>query len=407
MAIRLTYVILLTLMLFVLYRAGKSLQVRYKIWSSAGIAAILAYTLNEGLRFGRGIDCVYGMLGYEDIILGYKSKVYIGYYYLEYFLGSKLGLPYQYLILTLSFMFILGTLFLMKNYKEVLPFALPLFLLVSCSTVENLMKWWLAFSFVMIGLYYQMISGKKNIHPKFLLWSAISLLFHPATFPIPIIIYFLYRKDKPLMKPLWAIALFFFISFFFQASFMQQFAGFVNTLSTLNERFAGYADNTEYWLMKAPGGVLRGALPGIAETTCLCLIVYIGYKAVLSAEKKYIFAYNLFIIGFLFFPIGRQIELILRFDQVFMFFRAIILAYIIKVVYQEKRMYLEPTFAIGAFLVFLWWGTSFFRAPFTKDPQQLLYVWNSEGISHETIMQIYMDNKYDKADKYGTEVQTK
>lgn len=407
MTIRLIYVFLLSLMLFVLYRAGKSLQVRHKIWSSAGIAAIITYTLNEGLRFGRGIDCVYGMVGYNDITLGYESKVYIGYYYLEYFLGSKLELSYQYLILILSFMFILGTLFLMKNYKEVLPIALPLFVLVSCSTVENLMKWWLAFSFVMIGLYYQISSGKKQPHPKFLFWSAISLLFHPATLPIPIIFYLLYRKDKPLMKPLWAIAFFFIVSFFFQSSFMQQFVDLVNSLSTLSERFSGYGDNAEYWLMKAPGGVLSGALPGIADTMCLCLMVYMGYKAVINAGKNYVFAYNLFLVGFLFFPIGRQIELVLRFVHPFMFFRAIVLAFIIKMIYQEKRVRLQPIFTIGALFVFLWWGASYFRTPFNKTPNKLLYVWDSKGITQETMIQVYLDDQYEKAKKLGTEIQSK
>ena len=41
-------------MLFVLYQCGKSLRKDYRIFSAAGVVSMLVYTLNEGLRFGRG-----------------------------------------------------------------------------------------------------------------------------------------------------------------------------------------------------------------------------------------------------------------------------------------------------------------------------------------------------------------
>ena len=55
------YDLLFLLMLCILFFCGKEISKTGKIFSKGGIIAIVAFTLNEGLRYGRGIDYnVYG-----------------------------------------------------------------------------------------------------------------------------------------------------------------------------------------------------------------------------------------------------------------------------------------------------------------------------------------------------------
>ena len=185
------YDILLVLMLALLYWAGNNLQKsNTKILSMAGIVAIIAYTLNEGLRFGRGIDYNLYWQAYMDFARGWDAHQNIGFIFIQKcFLFFNL--PYQALVMFMSFMFILGTLFIMKHYRTVIVYALPLWTLFSKSAVENMVRWYLAFSFVMIGLSFLM-SNEKQSKLKYLLFCFIGCTIHYAMFPIPITFYLLY-----------------------------------------------------------------------------------------------------------------------------------------------------------------------------------------------------------------------
>ena len=145
------YDFLLLIMLFVLYRAGKSIAKTGKIWSLAGFSAILVYTLNEGLRFGRGIDYnLYGMV-YERLEATGQSDWDISFQFVARVL-IDLNIPWQGYVILMSFVFILAMLIMLKVYQEIIPYALPLFALFSAGTVENMVRWYFGFSFIMIGL---------------------------------------------------------------------------------------------------------------------------------------------------------------------------------------------------------------------------------------------------------------
>ena len=339
MTVKFTYITLLLLMLFVLFRSGIKLQKEYKIWSGAGIAAILTYTLNEGLRFGRGIDYNNGGIGYERFsTYAGDYNNYIGYEYLVKIL-VKYGVPWQGCVILMSFMFIVGLLFLMRNLREVVPYALPLFVLVSSGTVENLVKWYLAFSFFMIGLSYQIVQlDKLNI--KYVFFSCVASLFHLAFIPVPFIFYLLTKFNKPILSPFWAILLFFAIGFLFQTSFMLNFVDLINTAALMSDRFEGYAENAEMWFTQGFQGRETSAFPGVLELLFLMTVTPIGFKCVKHMGPKYIYIYNLFLIGFFLKPITNKVPLLARYDHVFFFFRAVVFACILQFIYKEKKVIL-------------------------------------------------------------------
>lgn len=387
-----TYTFLLLFMLFILYKAGQGLQKNgCKIRSKYGLYALLIYTLNEGLRFGRGIDYNYYWRSYEDLVAGKYVETNIGMLLFEKFLIS-LDFSWEMCVLVLSFMFILGTLYLMKCYKEILPLALPIFVFFSNTAVENMIRWYLGFSFILIGLSFQ-LREEQSLNRKFLFFSIIACFFHYAIIPIPLIFYFMRFFRKPILHPLVTIILFYAIAFGFKTTVMLQFADVVNTLSMMSDKFQHYSNNTYFWLTGGFDGVETTPFPALTEQLFLLVIVLLGYKTVKDQRKDYVYSYNLFVIGFLLYPVARQIELLERFDQPFLFFRGILLAIIIHSVYLNARVRIVPVLKIVVFLIVLNLGRSMFLHPFTQSPQRYLYVWDKKRQTPESMLDMWNETR--------------
>ena len=394
MTILLIYISLLTIMLVVLWRAGILLQKNYKILSVAGISAIVVYTLNEGLRFGRGID--YNV--YWDIFEQISSGWHIDKDFL-FMLFTKalvnIGIPYQGQVLIMSFMFIVGTLFLLKSYKEIASYALPLFVLFSLYHVENMVRWYLGYSFVLIGLYYLLNEKDNGGLYKYLIFSVIAFLIHYALLPIPILFYLLSLRKTPLFRPITTLILFFGIYFLFETKYMLKLTNAVEYFSSFFSLSEGYSANAEYWLTGGFAGIELSGEISKAELVVLSLFVIFGYKCIKAKpDKKYIFAYNVFIIGLLMYPISLKIELMTRFTQVFFFFRAIILSVIIVYILQ-KKVHIQK-FIIILFAAFLIKdvGSKYFLRPFKSNPQKYLYVWNKRNQNQYSMLNLWLDEDY-------------
>jgi len=385
----LQYIVLFLTMLLILYFSGRKLRYKYKILSPAGIITILVYTLNEGLRYGRGMDYNVYAMNYEDLAVGKESRWDMSFLYIAKLLIS-FDISWQGYVFLMSFIFIFASLCLLRNYQELCPFALPLFIMFSMHEVENMVRWYLGFSFILIGLSF-MLNGTQKGVIYFLLYSIFACTFHVALAPIPLVLYIVTLKKTPLFTPFVTILLFFAISFSFQSKFMLRFVEIANLLSLVSERFENYGNNPEYWLTGGFGGEGHfSVLPDIQELLILGCLVILGYKTISVAGEKYLYAYNLFIIGLLLHPIARQIELVGRFAQPFYFFRGIVLAGIIYYIYQKKRVFVKPAFAILSLLIFLNMGRRYITTPIKNAPDHYLYVWDSDGKSYESMYESWL-----------------
>ena len=391
------YVSLLLLMLFVLFKSGIELKNNGgKLLSPSGISAILVYTFNEGLRFGRGVDyCNYWDF-YQELSMGGESNrdfIYVSFCKLL----ISIGVPFQGLILLSSLMFIVATLFLMKNYKEILPYALPLFILFSMTNVENMIRWNLAFSFVLIGLSYQLRSDKW-LDLRFLFFCIISATIHLAILPIPILFFTISKFERPLFNPFLTIAIYMALTFLFDSSFMLRFIDIVNMVALLSERFESYGNNAEYWLTGGYAGIERASsYPGLSNVLFFCFLVFLGYKIAKKSDNNIVFAYNLFIIGLFLLPIGRQIELVVRFYQPFFFFRGIMIAGIIYLMYIHKKIKCNTLILLMSMLLFINVGRKYFTAPIFGNPLKYLYVWDSGNRTIDEMHEMWLDELYKTA----------
>lgn len=420
------YDILLFLMLSFLYLSGKEIAKTGKIRSRAGIVAILVYTLNEGLRYGRGIDYnLYGM-AFEQIETGVDPNWDISFQFVANILIS-MDIPWQGYVILMSFMFILATIMLLRIYKEVLPYALPLFVLFSNSSVENMVRWYLGFSFILIGLSFLINENKATVdgeqvkqetksdelesfnediikkkwrkaQTKYLLFSVFACTFHLALLPLPIIFYLIYLRKSPLLSPVYALLIYFGVAYSFKTDFMLQFTNLANiltmTLGESSERFAGYGDKTEYWLTGGYADFDQNALPDWQSVLFLCAIVLLGYKAIKDADRKYIYAYNLFIVGLCTSPIANQIELIGRFNAPFMFFRAMVLAYAFEYIYRRKEIEISKALFLLSIIIFLNFGRQLLTAPFIVNQEKFLYIWDSDRRTYQSMYDMWLNDMY-------------
>lgn len=388
------YVTLLIFMLIVLYLCGKSLRKDYRLLSYAGIMSIFVYTLNEGLRFGRGIDYnVYWRL-YEEGAKGWDiEKDYV------FTMFSKIlitiGLPYQVEVLIMSFVFILSTLLLLKNFKEIVPVTLPLFVLLSMHQVENMVRWYLAYSFILIGFSLLLRSDGKNTYVYSFFNN--SFLYSFGLAPVLVVFYLVSLRKKPFFSPYITLLLFYGIYFFFDSAFMLNLVEYVNLFSLINSDITDiYLQNSEYWLT---GGFSKmGALNtsiGIVQLITLSVLVIVGYKPLeLAHNKNYVVSYNLFTIGLLLFPISKHIELMIRYTHVFLFFEAIVLSYFVYEYVINRRIIVSRVLLFVILLFFARHCSEEFVNPFRMPSYRYMYVWNKSSQTHDSMIQMYIDDMY-------------
>ena len=429
------YDFLLVLMLYVLYKSGKEIAKTGTIKSHAGLAAILVYTLNEGLRFGRGIDYnLYGM-SYEELERTGESDWDISFRFVAETLIS-MDIPWQGYVILMSFMFIFATIMVLRAYKDILPYALPLFVLFSNGAVENMVRWYLGFSLVLIGLSFiinhdenestkeenrkqedveenieedefsheELIKSKrKKAYLKYVFFSIAACTFHLALLPLPFVFYFVYLRKKPFLPPVYVLLIYFGIAYSFKTDFMLQFVNLANNLSMVlghvSERLEHYGDMADYFLTGGFAGVVFSALPDLQELLFLCIIVLLGYKAVKEAGRLYIYAYNLFILGFCTNPIATQIELMGRFNAPFMFFRAIVLGCILEFIYRKKKVVINRALFLFSILVFLNIGRRSLTAPFKLNQEKFLYIWDSDRRSYQSMYDMWLYDMYNEESK--------
>jgi len=179
---------------------------------------------------------------------------------------------------------------------------------------------------------------------------------------------------------------------------MMYFLGMANILTATvdgySDRFTYYSDNAEYWLTGGFAGVKTSAFPSIQEVLYYCCLVLGGYKAIEEKGNKYVFAYNMLVVGLLTNPLARQIELLSRFNQPFMFFQAIVLACIIQYVFVEKSVEFNQLLWLLSLLLILNMGRKILVTPFSTDPEKYLYVWDSEGRSYQSMYDTWIGDMY-------------
>lgn len=384
-------------MFICLFYGGKGIRDGKK---SLVIIGILAFTLNEGLRFGRWIDYNYYYFSFHEALLNGQTRFNeSAFVYLCRFING-IGGNFQWLIIFMSFMHIFSAVFFLRHFKEVAVFALPLYIFFSYFSAENMVRWMLGFSFILIGLYYLLsnINDKKK-YCLFIFFSFLAYNIHHGllmVIPFFVIMYFI----KKAIHPVVSISLYFMFLLFFQLDFMLDFVDIANTFSSLTGSFESYADNAEKWLTTTALGLeSKSGFSGLSNTIFYLFCVIIGYKLIPYFDRKYLYSYNLFVFGFILNPIANRIELLYRIDILFFVFITIVLSYIIQYTIKERKLIKIKYLPLISLLVLLNYARVVIPGTFNRTTDQMLYVWDKKGRQYLDNYTVYFLDMYKNAQR--------
>lgn len=336
-------------------------------WKYA-IIAIFVYTLNLGLRWGRGTDYNIYYYNYNDIIRNNAMDSIEPLWKIIIQFSNLCGLSWCHFVAFMSLFLIFSGVYFLQSYKTVAIFALPLFV-ISTEMAENLMRWFLGFSFILLGLTF-LVSRKRLV---FLFFSTLGFLVHYGLI-INILGFLILSFVKKPIHPVYSIILFLLLFTFFSPDYMVRYVDLLQNID-MGERFLFYQQYAEFWLT---GEALKGKLfmNLSSAVTSVFMIVY-GYNLV-KKKNNLIYFYNVAVTGAVTAPAMMQIELALRINLIFYLFQFLILAYIFEDVFRKNRCKYTYRYAFSL-LVFLNIIKTAVLRPLFLEPNNVLYIWDAAG----------------------------
>lgn len=357
---------LLIVVLFNVKKISKTNKVEniLKFWPT-----ILSYTLVSGLRWGRPYDYNVYYYVYNDIVSGYGRTDNEPLFTLLVKIAGAMGCDWQGFVIFMSFVLITSGCYFLKSYPQYLTLSLPLFCL-SLTFAENVMRWYLGYSFVLIGLSFLML---KNDYKKFIVFSLLGFFIHYGLLINIILLLLICLIRKPL-NPRVAFIIYVCVLLFFSMSVFSQLANVVSKIN-IGTRFLSYQENAQMWLdadMQQSTGQT-----GVFTFVENLFFFYGGYK-LCSKSPKFIKMYNIAVIACIFYPIAMQLELLIRINSVLYMFKYIVMGFLLKDILLNKSYY--PKYYLNLVVVFCiyYFYSLVFHDAFMIGSEHY-FIWDADG----------------------------
>ena len=251
-------------------------------------------------------------------------------------------------------------------------------LVLNLNDAENLQRWYLAFSFFLICLYYW--------HNKFRNQNYLALLFLIASvlthygFVIPIMIFAgLWVVSKKYdLNPHIICCVYLSCLFLFKTDMMLYFEQYINMFN-IGGRFSMYQANASGWLTgEVHAGDNPSNIASLSKIIPNILLIYLGaYWMKTEKDLKYKYIYVLAVFSIVFSPIASQIELLYRVNSVLTIFKVIMIA----ILYDSyrKRKFKNSIISALILVVFVLKLYTMVSYPLTCDKIDTYFIWDSQG----------------------------
>lgn len=341
------------------YFIDRSRRLKWYMW----IIPIFAYALNVGLRFGRGTDYYLYLEDFDRFADGSYPGEEPFFYFLCHFIRDGLGYSWPSAVFIMSFIMMTSGCVLLSSHKGIISYALPLFAYYS-SFSEQLSRWFLAFSFVIIGImFFQKELEKHNLCIALLLFFC-GILFHYGIIIVVLILIIIRKFDTPLLSPPIAVVLMLFTYTFLDSTI---FSGYLDKFSflSINGRFDNYfVDKTRF--------IKEFENYGLSITDLIIFIIFIYKGATLVNKcKSLVYFYNIALIGVVLSPFMLKYELLLRINYCLTFFMFLLLAYAFY--FDFKKFRFSSFFSLLVALMLL---KNIVFSSFSIPGYKLLYIWD-------------------------------
>lgn len=331
---------------------------------------IFVYTLYSGLRWGRGVDYNVYYWVYENIKNGISREDNEPLFELLVKISAWLGFSWQGFVVFMSFFLIFAWCFFLKDYKKYLALALP-FLCLNLTMAENLMRWCLGFSFILIGLSYLL---SKEDYKRYFIFCIMGFLVHYALILNILLFTGLFFFKKPF-SPILFFVLYIGSITIFSASFFTNFIDVVQQVD-LGTRFLAYQENAAMWL--DPEEQKVGGDFSYLNVLATFFFMFAACKMV-KTKPEWIYVYNLSLIACVCFPISQKLELLMRLEYIIYIFKIVMTGVVMMDVLKNRKYYGKCVYMFAViFLAYYLCYSYMIRESFmTSDPPY--YIWDAHG----------------------------
>lgn len=317
----LTYLFLNAILLLTFVVSGQLVSRKANYWSCA-TCCIVAFTLIQGLRYGRGNDYQH----YTEVFMGIDQQSNALFLWLNSVL-MQIGIDKHTCFVFYAFVFSSCSMVFLQNYKECAKWVFPLYIVGFIFFNEYQIRQAFSYSFFFLYMHYLFqvpldIRKVSVFDTKYVVLALIAAIlcvkFHSAnvfilaTFSV---VYFFVRK--PLTY--W-IAIPIYLSFVyvipkvFDFSIIELFFVFFSDTETLKE----YIENADRWFSESAMEDIytRNPIIQIFEAFGVSSLLYLGYKHITNKAKPHFPAetafYYSFFIGVCILSAFRKLELMNR-----------------------------------------------------------------------------------------------
>ena len=308
------YIALHALLLLVMLFFCRRIVLNGRNYWRLAIIPILSYGLEEGLRWGRETDWNFYYYVYEDYLHGLSSD-HEWLFQLIWRSFASFGLPYPCVITVCSLFFIFALFVFFKPYASRKEFAYIIPLCVACHiiTSSNLIRWYMAVSFMLMGC--RLFSERKFWMAILCFVAAISTHFFSIVIVLFLVCLFYYKKI--IMRPAWACLVCVLLLLLFDRSMLAKF-GFIYDYLGMFNRFSGYLDNGYSWIIGADEGYSGTKSVLMSFVTFMPYFAFIisGYHLMQKGALQVAY-YNIVVVASMLKIISSGLEL---FGRVYCFF---------------------------------------------------------------------------------------
>lgn len=301
---------------------------RYWIIAST---SIIVYSIIEGLRYDRGTD----YMQYKDLFeYSLNIQAIEGFGQVEplFIIFNKFfrffNFSYPYIFIFYSLILIIAAYYFIKDHKNVALFAVPFFLMSTISQSENLVRQFMAFSFILISLRFLL----NNSWIKFGVLITMAVLTHASSILIlPFLLLLKYVKNP--FGNLYIILGLYFLSWLWKPQYWGNYVTFFQNIASSFNFYQGYLTNADIWLSGERLADVNSHFPllSIIKTFLFNVgMIVLGYRILDKyRSNNYSFYFFLYVIGAISQRLTYLVEPLYRISLVFYMFWFIVLAYIV------------------------------------------------------------------------------
>lgn len=374
---------LLELVVFCIYGKRMSKAKSNKTYWQLATIPIIAYTLIEGLRFGRKIDWNLYFFRYRNLGINTELEDYEPVFEGICNFLYNIGFSYPMFICFQCLLVIFSVVLFLSNHKELLKWALPISLILIAGN-EMFIRFYMGFAFGLIGLYFT-DRNDLNFYIKYilaLLFAVIGGLNHLAAYSFILIIICKTILNKRVIPWQYSIPILFITTFLMSIAdlmFITKFTDFLYVFGGNDYHGAGYLDRTDDILSGDFGhvGYMSSSFQTKIRTFIRCAPIFYYGNKYLVTEKSHCFYYNLFVIGYIIAPLFNTVEIFNRFSGMLCFMGCIIFS----IVYMSPKPQKHKT--IEYYLICI--SIIFFFYPFIVDAlfrvgdENMMFIWDANG----------------------------